>query len=62
MGRNLFSRRLWLVALTRPSLGMAHKRQRRILNAVFSIQRMRTVMPIFWDVTRRVRLIVRNET
>jgi hypothetical protein len=34
---------------------MAHKKQRRVINAVFSIQRMREVMPIFWDVTRRVR-------
>ena len=34
---------------------MAHKKQRRVLNAVFSVQRMRTVMPIFWEVTRRVR-------
>jgi hypothetical protein len=40
--------------ITRLSLGMAHKKQRRVLNAVFSIQRMRTIMPIFWDVTRRV--------
>ncbi|KAF8483513.1 cytochrome P450 [Russula ochroleuca] len=38
------------------STGMAHKKQRRVLdaNAVFSVQRMRTVMPIFWDVTRRL--------
>ncbi|KAH9975384.1 cytochrome P450 [Lactifluus volemus] len=36
------------------SMGMAHKRQRRVLNATFSTQRMRTIMPIFWDVTRRL--------
>ncbi|KAI0001207.1 cytochrome P450 [Russula vinacea] len=38
------------------STGMAHKKQRSVLdaNAVFSVQRMRTVMPIFWDVTRRL--------
>ncbi|KAI9465871.1 cytochrome P450 [Lactarius psammicola] len=36
------------------SVGMAHKKQRRVLNAVFSAQRMRMVMPIFWDVTRRL--------
>ncbi|KAI0260719.1 cytochrome P450 [Gloeopeniophorella convolvens] len=36
------------------STGLAHKRQRRVINAVFSVQRMRTVMPIFWDVTRRL--------
>jgi len=36
------------------STGMAHKRQRRVINAVFSIQHMRLAMPVFWDVTRRL--------
>jgi hypothetical protein len=42
---------------------MAHKKQRGVLNAnaVFSVQRMRTVMPIFWDVTRRVRPTLRRK-
>jgi hypothetical protein len=34
---------------------MAGKRKRQILNMIFSAQGMRKVMPIFWDVTRRVR-------
>lgn len=36
------------------SVGMAHVKQRRVLNSVFSVQRMRKVMPILWDVTRRL--------
>ncbi|KAH9042654.1 cytochrome P450 [Lactarius pseudohatsudake] len=43
-----------LVALTLPWSGAAHKKQRRVLNAVFSVQRMRMIMPILWDVTRRL--------
>ena len=51
------------VRLTHHSPGMAHKKQRGVLNAnaVFSVQRMRTVMPIFWDVTRRVRPTLRRK-
>lgn len=45
--------RTWL-SLIQPSSGMAGRRQRQVLNRVFSAQRLRTVMPIFWDVTRRV--------
>ena len=51
----MFSRRPDPVVLTYYPLGMAHKKQRRFFNAVFSVQHMRTMMPIFWDVTRRVR-------
>jgi hypothetical protein len=42
---------------------MALKEQRGVLdaNAIFSVQRMRTVMPIFWDVTRRVRPTLRHK-
>lgn len=45
---------LWGPGLS-SSTGAAHKKQRRVLNAVFSVQRMRMIMPILWDVTRRVR-------
>jgi len=40
---------------------MAHKKQRRVINAVFSVQRMREVMPIFWDVTRRLEDTLVNQ-
>jgi hypothetical protein len=50
-----FSQGFELVALTLPWPGMAHEKQRRVLNSVFSVQHMRMVMPILWDVTRRVR-------
>jgi hypothetical protein len=56
-GWHLFSRRPDRVPLTYYYPGMAHKMQRRVLHAVFSVQRMRMVMPIFWDVTRRVRQV-----
>ncbi|KAI0289886.1 cytochrome P450 [Multifurca ochricompacta] len=36
------------------STGMAHKKQRYVINTAFSIQRMRLAMPIFWEVTHRV--------
>jgi len=61
-GSNLLSRglsRTWL-SLIQPSSDMAGRRQRQVLNKVFSAQRLRTVMPIFWDVTRRV--CVRRDT
>ncbi|KAH9067862.1 cytochrome P450 [Lactarius vividus] len=44
---------LWGPGLS-SSVGAVHKKQRRVLNTVFSVQRMRMIMPILWDVTRRL--------
>ncbi|KAH9927307.1 cytochrome P450 [Fomitopsis serialis] len=37
------------------TLGEQHKKQRKMLNPVFSINHMRTMFPIFHDTTRRLR-------
>ena len=36
-------------------IGEPHRRQRKLLNPVFSINHMRHMLPIFYEVTDRVR-------
>lgn len=44
------------IFLTYTNLGASHRRQRKMLNPVFSIKHMRELTPIFYEVAHRVRL------
>ena len=39
-----------------PFSGETHRKQRKMLNPVFSVNHMRHMLPLFYEVTDRVRL------
>jgi cytochrome P450 len=40
------------------TLGDQHKKQRKMLNPVFSIAHMREMVPMFYDVTRKLQQLI----
>ncbi|KAF7768259.1 hypothetical protein Agabi119p4_7502 [Agaricus bisporus var. burnettii] len=43
------------------TLGEQHKRQRKMLNPVFSINHMREMIPLFYEVTNRLRSVLKKK-
>ncbi|KII90987.1 hypothetical protein PLICRDRAFT_52656 [Plicaturopsis crispa FD-325 SS-3] len=43
------------------SLGESHRRQRKLLNPVFSIKHMRHMMPIFYDICEQMRDVIKSQ-
>ncbi|KAF5362054.1 hypothetical protein D9756_002095 [Leucocoprinus leucothites] len=43
------------------SLGDQHKKQRKILNPVFSAKYMRDMVPLFYEVTERLRVVLKKK-